>query len=322
MLDKAKQYLIENALLGLSGGPDSIALFHLLLEAGVSFRVCHVDHGWRKESRDEALKLATLCQSYSIPFHLAVLENFDYEKGNLEDRFREERYRIYKRLYFENQCKVLLLGHHKDDQAETILKRIFEGGSFFSLGGMKCRQSYEGMAVVRPLFYHTKAEILDYLQAKKIAYFMDSTNRDPKYLRARMREEMLPYLEQTFGKNIRENLVLLGERMGHIAEYLEMRISSILKDAKIELDAYVVKLPKDLHPLESEYLLRLIGKKMDFSLPRGEIEKMQTILEEGKSGKKVVTGECEIVYERDHLYCRKPQKKLQSNVDTKNLGLQ
>lgn len=314
MLDKAKQYLTKNSLLGLSGGPDSIALFYLLLEQEISFRVCHVDHGWRQESKQEARDLAKLCQERQIPFHLVVIESFDYEKGNIEDRFREERYTAFKRLYFEYGCEALLLGHHRDDQAETVLKRIFEGSSFSALGGMKGQVVYEGMNVVRPLLYHSKSEILSYLETSGYGYFEDSTNHNLKYLRARMRKEIIPLLEEKFDKNIRENLVLLGERMGHVAEYLEMRIATIIKDAKIEAFEALIKVPKGLHPLESEYLLRYLSKKMDFALPRGEIEKMQAILLERKGGKKIVLGEWEVVYKKDHLYCRKLQKQIQSSI--------
>ena len=107
-------------LLGLSGGPDSLALFHLLLETSsfVPFKlhVAHVDHGWREESSKEAQWLKSYVEKWGVPFYLKKLE------GCLnEEAAREGRLSFFSSLYRELGCKALLLGHQGDDQAETVL---------------------------------------------------------------------------------------------------------------------------------------------------------------------------------------------------------
>ena len=133
MLEKTKQYLEgtlsknEKYLLALSGGPDSMALFHLLLEGGWNFHVCHVDHGWRKESFEEANQLKILAEKHLVPFYLYKIDIKELEEGNLEDNCRKMRFLFFKQEYAKCGFDALLTGHHADDQVETILKRVFEG---------------------------------------------------------------------------------------------------------------------------------------------------------------------------------------------------
>ena len=123
-------------LLALSGGPDSQALFHLLVEFRYPFRVAHVDHAWRPESAKEAKALEELCRQHKIPFHLKTL-NPDEMQGNLEDACRQERLSYFQELSTQWNCQAVVLGHHADDQAETVLKRLFEGASLEKLAGIR-----------------------------------------------------------------------------------------------------------------------------------------------------------------------------------------
>ncbi|MCH9609076.1 MAG: tRNA(Ile)-lysidine synthase [Chlamydiales bacterium] len=209
---------LSRPLLALSGGPDSIALFHLMVRAKVAFEVAHVDHGWREESYREAKELEQLCQKHQIPFHLKVLEI----KGvNLEDRCRQERLAFFKCL---NQH--VLVGHHADDQAETVLKRIFEGARLNKLKGLSVVSKVEGVTLYRPLLSVRKEEILEWLDKNKLSYFNDSTNRDCRFLRSRMRVDLLPSLSKSFGKQVEPSLCRLGRLAAELDEHIEVLISS------------------------------------------------------------------------------------------------
>ena len=218
-------------LLGVSGGPDSLALLHLLVEARHFFpmelHVAHVDHGWRPESGGEAKILEGIVKALGLPFHLCVLQK-EGDNKNLENKAREGR-SFFLNLYKEKGFQALVLGHQANDAAETVLKRVLEGASLTSLGGIKPVSQFEGMPIWRPLLKVSKEELVAWLEKRGFAAFDDPTNRDPRFLRARMREHLLPTLAQSFGKEIQNNLCRLGEAAHEMAAYLQKKIAPILE---------------------------------------------------------------------------------------------
>lgn len=122
-LDKKKKYL-----LALSGGSDSLFLMYLLKSRAIFFTAVHVDYGWRETSYQEASDLAALCEQEQIPFILDRPEATDpMDSRDIENAARRYRYELFYRLCKEKCFSGVFLGHHADDQAETILKRVFEG---------------------------------------------------------------------------------------------------------------------------------------------------------------------------------------------------
>lgn len=219
--DFLRNQLKENEafLLALSGGPDSIALFYTLITLPqYRFEVAHVDHGWRKDSKSEAFILQKMCQEHEVPFHLETL-NLDFTEGNLEEICRKKRLEFFRSVCNQRQLKAVMLGHHQDDLAETILKRIFEGSGLAHLYGFSDVADNCSLILWRPLLAITKPEIVHWLQQNNHSYFFDHTNEDQRFLRARMRQHIIPLLNQYFGKNINDNLVRIA-RQSH-----QLRIS-------------------------------------------------------------------------------------------------
>ena len=218
-------------LLGLSGGPDSMALLHFLLEAkkelDFSLHVAHVDHGWRVESGKEAEGLRRVAEHHSLPFYLYRLEKM--EGGDLENRCRNERLKFFRTLHAEHHYQALLLAHHSGDHAETVFKRVAEGAGLRGLGGLYAERSIENLSVWRPLLPLKKEDLLAYLHKKKLRYFEDFTNQDPKYLRARMRETLFPTLEGIFGKRMEGNFARIGKMCQELADYFEEKGEEIEK---------------------------------------------------------------------------------------------
>lgn len=207
-------------LLGLSGGPDSIALFHLLVQAGYPFECAHIDHGWRKESGEERLYLGRLCQEKGIVFHSKELVPPTLKK-NLEALGREARLSFFREIQNRRSLNGVLLAHHADDMAETVLKRLFEGATLPKLRGLLPKLELEGITLYRPLLKIKKSELLGWLEARKIPYFLDPTNEDPHFLRSRLRGTLMPTLAHQFGKEITSNLCKLGESAAELDEFLE-----------------------------------------------------------------------------------------------------
>jgi len=243
-------------LLGLSGGPDSMALLYFLLEClktlDFSLHLAHVDHGWREESGKEALALKKLAMQLKLPFHLHTLKGM--VGSDLENRSREERLAFFKRLHRKHHFQALLLAHHSGDQAETVLKRVFEGAGMRALGGLHAIKSFGDFFVWRPLLPLKKAELLSYLERKHIPYFEDHTNRDPTYLRSRMREEIFPEIERSFGKNIQKNCLRLGSLCQELSVYFEEKCQTIKQ--KLLRGPFGDCVPLEFHPIELKYFLK------------------------------------------------------------------
>jgi len=210
-------------LIGYSGGPDSKALLYLLVECRRFFtfelHVAHLDHGWRAESADEAQKIKKEVEGLGLPFHLKSLSLNDFCSGNIEEQGREQRFCHFAHVYSQIDAQALLLGHQADDQAETVLKRVFEGASIFSMGGLGAKSVLRGMNIWRPLLFVEKKDILRWLATRNLNYFLDPTNQQTRFLRGKMREEMFPFLTASFGKKVSSNLCRLGEESKEIKEY-------------------------------------------------------------------------------------------------------
>ncbi|HEY5259429.1 MAG TPA: tRNA lysidine(34) synthetase TilS [Rhabdochlamydiaceae bacterium] len=269
-------------LLGVSGGPDSLALLHLLVEARHFFpmelHVAHVDHGWRPESGGEAKVLEAIVKALELPFHLCVLEK-EGDNKNLENRAREGRFSFFLNLYKEKGFQALLLGHQAGDAAETVLKRVLEGASLTSLGGIKPVAQFEGMPIWRPLLKVSKEELVAWLEKRQLAAFDDPTNRDPRFLRARMREHLLPTLAQSFGKEIQNNLCRLGEAAHEMAAYLQKKIAPILERLERTSDGLRLDLSPflPLETLEVKALLKALAEQEEIAFSSFHLDLLQNL---------------------------------------------
>lgn len=263
----AKKHAISGTvLIGFSGGPDSTALLHLLIEASkilkLDLHIAHVDHGLRPESQDECDLLKNRYKAF--PFHSTRL---NIEGANLEDRCREARLEFFGRIYQEIGANFLILAHHADDQAETMLKRIFEGGRLIGLQEMR---ELRKMRVFRPLLTARKAELINYLEQRQVSYLLDPTNQNGSNLRSRMRGELLPLIEHHFGKGITNNLGYLSLWATDIEDYLSQDLPLLGSDFS------------KVHPAKLRHFLRVQGK-----ISRSQVETVIRLVKE-KAHKKEV----------------------------------
>lgn len=215
-------------LLALSGGPDSMALFHLLLALKIPFGVAHVDHNWRKESSEEAEQLRLMSEKADIPFYLKVLDP-EKLRGNLEQACRLERLNFFSTVCKEFLFHAVILGHHQDDLAETVLKRILEGACMSQWVCMEKISKRDELILCRPWLDIPKSDILNFLEKHSIPYFTDRTNSDLRFLRAKMRSKMIPEIEQHLGKSIRAPLARLSKESAELHDFMRNRWASKLK---------------------------------------------------------------------------------------------
>lgn len=284
-----------SVLLGFSGGPDSLALLHALLEfrqeCPLRLALAHIDHGWRVESGDEANQIASMAERLGLPLHTKKL-SCSSMKGNLEAMCREERLKFFAHLCREHAYEAVLLGHHGDDQAETVLKRLLEGSSVAGLGGIRHESHHNGLKVWRPLLSVTKKQILGWLQQKGVEGFNDKTNEDPKYLRARMRVQGIPFLTDMFGKEISGNLRHIGNESAEIREYLDEKVAHYLSNITEGPWGYLLDLSHTLpeSKLELKHLIRRYCEMGGMLISREALGQSVEYVMKGSANKQFISG--------------------------------
>lgn len=235
-------------LLAFSGGSDSLALAHLMHRLNIHFHLAHFDHGWRESSREQALELALLAEKLELPFFTE--RSLDPKPSELEGRV--QRYAFLKKQFHLGEYQAIVFAHHLQDQAETVLKRVLEGAHLHNLQAMRPVSLYEGIPIWRPLLGVAKEEIESYLKAGGLEPIRDPCNQELRYLRVRMRKEIFPQLEQSFGKKIGSPLAKIGDSAAKLYSYLEENTKKIVwkEDEKgIFCDLM------GAHPIEIDFVL-------------------------------------------------------------------
>ena len=228
-------------VVAVSGGPDSMALLHMLLEQRQHYHfqiVCaHVNHNVRKESEEEAIFVSGYCRSHGILYEFMKIEN--YHDDNFHNEARAVRYRFFEQILSKYQSHCLFTAHHGDDLMETILMRMVRGASLKGYSGFEVLSHRENYDIIRPLIFVTKKELLDYVNDYDIPYVKDASNEKDVYTRNRYRKYVLPFLKKEdasvhkkfykFSKTLLEyeNYInrIVKEKMTEIVDHNEIDIS-------------------------------------------------------------------------------------------------
>lgn len=223
----------------VSGGPDSVALLQVLVRVAPAFDlqivVAHFNHGLRgAESDGDECFVRDLAARLGLPLAAAradVRRIRTERKGSLEEVAREERYRFLMEVASARKARRVALGHHLQDQAETVLINFLRGAGSDGLKGMlRVRDDL----FIRPLLSVTKEEIDGFLRDGGYAFRNDSSNLSDEALRNRVRRQLLPALKQAFNPNMEETLARLGEIMRLEDDYLQRQVHGILSGWGIE----------------------------------------------------------------------------------------
>jgi tRNA(Ile)-lysidine synthase len=238
----------DRVAVAVSGGADSVALFFLLeelrAELGIVLSIAHVNHKLRAAESDEDERfVAQLAASHDLEFHSAdapipgraaiIAENLGAECGanagtafgpssGIEAAARALRYDFFRDLIRRRCVNKIATAHTLDDQAETVLLRMFRGTGIRGLAGIHPKLASE---VVRPLLTFRRAELRDYLRARKQTWRDDSSNNDPAFLRNRVRQRLLPMIADEFGDAALQHIAELAEIARAEEEYWAEKIS-------------------------------------------------------------------------------------------------
>jgi tRNA(Ile)-lysidine synthase len=217
----------DTVVVGVSGGPDSVALLHLLAalreELGLSLHVAHFNHRLRPEAAEDAAFVAALSRDLAVPYHEGAGEtraHADRLGLSVEDAARRLRYEFLAEVARATSAQAAAVGHTRDDQAETVLMRLLRGGGPRGLAGIPPVRPLDGARLVRPLIETPRAEVEAYLGARGLPFREDPTNRDPAILRNRIRLVLLPALEG-YNPDVRQRLARLADLLRDEAEALD-----------------------------------------------------------------------------------------------------
>lgn len=290
-------------LIGLSGGPDSLCLFHLLLETPLKLHIAHIDHRWREESAAEAEQLKSLAEKHQIPFHLKVLDPTKLS-GNLEAASRQERLSFFSEICRQHGCQGVFLGHHADDQAETVLKRVLEGGSVMRLAALQEESFIDGLRVLRPFLSISKQTLLDWLSQHQIQAFEDSTNLDTKFLRGKFRTRLIPLLNDEFGKKVSAPLCHLGQEVSELCRYFDNKVAPYLKQTVSSKMGLYLDLSNQCpdESVEIKYLVRKFCEQGNFLITSSLAEETALTIQSGTANKELGMGNHKLYIDRKKIF--------------------
>lgn len=278
LLAKIRAFIEANGLfhpgdrvgVAVSGGVDSICLLHALMalpDLALALTVCHLDHGLRPESARDADFVRDTAAGLRLPYVMTRIDVKAHGKAkhlSLEMAARELRYAELCRMADELRLDRVALGHHLDDQVETVLLRILRGTGLEGLSGMA---PVRGERFVRPLLCACRDEILEYAKANGLSWIEDATNRGTEILRNRIRHNLLPALRTDYNQRIDRALLGLSTLAREALSHLELELASVwprlaIRDVPGALTfstAALAELPPTIGRLALRKLLALAG---------------------------------------------------------------
>jgi tRNA(Ile)-lysidine synthase len=224
-------------LIGVSGGRDSVALLHSLVDLGYkNLIVCHLDHQLRgRSSAADARFVEKLAARYDVDL---AIESTNVralaKKLSIETAAREARYSFFAKVAKRRKCRTIFLAHHADDLVETFLINLFRGAGSTGLSGMReattRRVEDVDLTIVRPLLGVWRSDIDKYVRKHRLKFREDASNKSLAPLRNRVRRRVIPYLEKTLGRNIRQNIWRTATIMAEEENFFETLLPEKLSD--------------------------------------------------------------------------------------------
>ena len=284
-------FKLENKkmIVGVSGGPDSLALLHYLLmekdKRNLSIVVAHVDHMFRgEESYQDAMFVKSYCEQHQVSFEMVRIDVTKIMKAtgkSSQIAAREVRYDFYFKMMKKYESPYLVLGHHGDDQMETMLMRLTRGSSGKARAGIPFSRPFHHGIIFRPFLCVTKAELENYCKEHQLIPRIDPSNEKGIYSRNRFRKQVLPFLKeensrvheqfQRFSEELQSDEVFLQELT---AKQLNKVVTKRQED-KITIDIKrFLEMPLPLQRRGIQLILNYLYKEKPASLSAIHIDQV------------------------------------------------
>ena len=245
VLDTIKKYnLIENGdklVLGVSGGPDSIAMLDILnkikmddkINLNFDIVVAHINHMIRKEAADDEKFVKDFCNKKNIEFYsksIDVKKLANTNKIGTEEAGRNARYKFFNEILKKTNSNKIAIAHNKNDKAETIIMNFMRGSGISGLKGIEEKRGN----YIRPLIECDRIEIERYCEEQKLNPRIDKTNFENKYTRNKIRNVVIPYVKKEFNPNIIDTLNRLSELVREEEEYINKQVKEVYSNLILE----------------------------------------------------------------------------------------
>ncbi len=223
----------DHVVVAISGGPDSVALLKVMEmisdEYGLTLTAAHINHGLRKESDQDEQFVRRISEEAGIKFECRKVDIGSQRKGtgkSIEEISRDVRYRFLNDVAKMHHAGKIALGHHLNDQVETVLMNFLRGSGAEGLKGMLPKRGL----FIRPLLRISRKEIHGFLEARNIPFMTDTSNAESLYLRNRIRHLLIPELKAKFNPNLDASLSNMAEIMRLEDDYMKTVTREILSD--------------------------------------------------------------------------------------------
>ena len=287
----------EKLILGISGGADSVCLMHVFLELGYSFELAHCNFNLRGEESDaDEYFVKDLAKEHQLKVHIKQFDTLVYAAENkisTQMAARDLRYAWFEKLRIKSKAKYLAIAHHANDDVETFFINLVRGSGLKGFLGIKEKNN----AIVRPLLSVSRLEIEQYLKDRGLVFREDSSNASVKYLRNKIRHELIPLLAQ-MNPSIQQTVNDEMRILDGVAQIYASKVEEVRKDltqekngiVQLEISALLV-----LNPLHS-YLYELLSV-YGFS----NVEPISKALQ-GQSGKQFFSSTHQLVVDRENIF--------------------
>ncbi|MBD1399782.1 tRNA lysidine(34) synthetase TilS [Pelovirga terrestris] len=229
---------VDSIVVAVSGGVDSVVLLHLLqrvaARCGLILRAVHLNHCMRPEADDDARFVEALCQQLNIPCHSEscnVAKLAQQGKISLEMAGRLARRRLLEQVAAETGAQLIALGHHRDDQLETLLLRLTRGTGISGLSGM----AELDLPWWRPLLFCSRRQLLDYARRQSLSWREDASNLDPLFVRNRIRHQIVPRLKD-INPQFAERMVVLSRQVAVEEDFWRYQIETHFPSIRVACD--------------------------------------------------------------------------------------
>ena len=268
-------------LVGVSGGRDSVVLLHAL--ASLGFRnlvVCHLDHGLRgEESKKDRAFVKRLAFRLGFECETEVIDlaaHASKRSLSLETAGREARLAFFVKVARLRRCPRVFLAHHRDDLAETFLFNLLRGAGPTGLAAMRPRTELGELILLRPMLALSRSDIDRYAKQNRLRFREDASNADPRHTRNRLRNEVIPLLEEVLGRDVRRALARTAEILRSEEEWIAA-LPALQPDARLTVKG-VAGLPLALQRRLLKVWLERGGiRDVGFD----EIERVRSLLDGG-----------------------------------------
>lgn len=246
MVTKVQEYIVHHklftkqskVLVGLSGGPDSMVLIHLLMQLGYNCIAAHCNFHLRgKDSDKDAAFVSKWCNENNIPLFTIDFDTEEYAATNkisIEMAARELRYNWFEKLRLEQNADVVGIAHHQDDSVETILINLIRGTGIKGLTGIPIVNKH----IVRPLLQVSRRQIMEYLSSNKVPYVIDHTNEEEMYTRNIIRLKVLPTLKK-LNPSVKNSIITTSNNLKEAEKiyngYINQAIEEVLNNNLIDI---------------------------------------------------------------------------------------